>query len=171
MKIVVLNSSPRANGNTAAMVEQFKKGAEESGHEVTVIPVAKKKIAGCMACGYCHTKGEGQCIQKDDMQEIYPVLKESDAIVLASPIYYFAMDAQIQCAINRFYAPGKFPNITKSAMILSSGSPNVYTAAEAQYHDMRGWLGWEDRGIVKAAGAENGSAEKLAECFELGKNM
>ncbi len=171
MKITVLNGSPRANGNTAGMVEAFTNGAKESGHEVTVINVAKKKIAGCLACGYCHTKGEGQCVQKDDMQEILPVLKESDAIVLASPIYYFAMDAQIQAAIDRFYAAGKFPTITKSAMILSSGSPNVYTAAEAQYNDMRGWLGWEDRGIVKAAGAENGSEEKLAECFELGKNM
>lgn len=87
MKILVLNGSPRPRGNTAAMVEAFAEGARESGHEVTVIPVCQKKIGGCLACEYCHTKGEGKCVQQDDMQEIYPVLEEAEMIVLASPIY------------------------------------------------------------------------------------
>ena len=86
MKILVLNGSPRPNGNTAAMVGAFAEGARESGHEVTVVPVCQKKIGGCLACKYCHTKGEGKCVQQDDMQEIYPVLEEAEMIVLASPI-------------------------------------------------------------------------------------
>lgn len=62
MKIIVLNGSPRPNGNTAAMVEAFV-SAKENGHEITVVPVCQKKIAGCLACEYCHTKGNGKCVQ------------------------------------------------------------------------------------------------------------
>ena len=69
MKILVLNGSPRPNGNTAALVSAFAEGAKENGHEVTVVPICQKKIAGCLACEYCHTKGEGKCIQQDDMRE------------------------------------------------------------------------------------------------------
>lgn len=88
MKILILNGSPRANGNTAKMIRAFKKGAESAGHEVTVVDVCRKNIKGCLACEYCHGKGRGQCIQKDDMQEIYELLKDTNTLVLASPIYY-----------------------------------------------------------------------------------
>ena len=104
MKILVLNGSPRPNGNTAAMVDAFVEGAKENGHEIIVVPVCRKKIAGCLACEYCHTKGEGRCIQQDDMQEVYPVLSEAEMIVLASPVYYHSLTGQLQCAINRIYA-------------------------------------------------------------------
>ena len=78
MNILILQGSPRANGNTAWMAEEFKKAAEAAGHEVTLVNVAKKKIAGCLACEYCHNKGNGACIQKDDMQELYPLMAEAD---------------------------------------------------------------------------------------------
>jgi multimeric flavodoxin WrbA len=168
MKILVLNGSPRANGNTAAMVEAFKKGAEGKGNEVTVVEVAKKKIAGCLGCEYCHTKGEGACVQKDDMQEVYPLLAEADAVVYASPIYYFTMSGQMQCAISRFYAPMKPAKAKKAAMMLSSGSPGVYDAAIAQFNVMTGFMGMETVGIITANGEENKSEAKLAECEELG---
>ena len=113
MKILVLSGSPRPSGNTAAMVAAFSDGAREAGHDVTVVEVCKKKIAGCLACEYCHTKGEGRCIQQDDMQEIYPVLEEAEMIVLASPVYYHSFTGQLQCAINRIYALDKPKNLKK----------------------------------------------------------
>lgn len=105
MKILILNGSPRPNGNTAALVSAFVEGAKENGHEITVVPVCQKKIAGCLACEYCHTKGEGRCIQHDDMQEVYPVLAEAEMIVLASPV-----DSRNRCAnpVIRFAAPCAF---------------------------------------------------------------
>ncbi len=87
MNILVLNGSPRPNGNTSAMAEAFVEGASENGHNITVVAVCRKKIAGCLACEYCHTKGNGRCVQQDEMQEIYPVLEEAEMIVLASPVY------------------------------------------------------------------------------------
>ena len=114
MRVLILQGSPRANGNTAWMAEEYKKAAEAAGHEVTLVNVSKKRIAGCLACEYCHNKGNGACIQKDDMQELYPLMNEAEALVLAAPIYYFTLCAQIQAPIQRMYcvnAPAKVRTI------------------------------------------------------------
>ena len=87
MNILILNGSPRPAGNTAKMIEAFTEGAERAGHGVTRVDVCRKRIAGCLACEYCHTKGNGVCIQQDDMREIYALLQAADMLVLASPIY------------------------------------------------------------------------------------
>ncbi|WP_304645635.1 flavodoxin family protein, partial [uncultured Dubosiella sp.] len=107
-----------ARGQTAWMVDGFVKGTQESGHEVNVVSVCRKKINGCLACEYCHKTGNGTCIQKDGMQEIYPLLEETQMIVLASPIYYHGFTGQLQCALNRIYALDKPKNLKKAALIL-----------------------------------------------------
>lgn len=96
MNILILNGSPRPNGNTAAMIRAYAEGANEAGHIIHVVDVCKMKINGCLACEYCHTKGNGVCIQKDDMQEVYPLLEQAEMIVLASPIYYHSFTGQLQ---------------------------------------------------------------------------
>lgn len=84
MNILVLNGSPRANGNTAQMVRSFREAAEQNGHTVHAVDVCKRNIRGCLACEYCHGKGQGQCVQKDDMQEIYAELSDTKMLVLAA---------------------------------------------------------------------------------------
>lgn len=150
MNILILQSSPRAKGNTAWMAEEYKNAAESAGHQVTVVNVAKKKIAGCLACEYCHTKGEGSCVQKDDMQELYPLFAEAEAIVLASPIYYFTLNSQMQAAIHRLYNMVTPPKLKKMALLLSSHSPGVYDAPIAQFRCMCGFWKAEEAGIVTA---------------------
>ena len=172
MKILILNGSPRSNGNTAAMVKAFAEGAKESHHEIKVVSVCKMKIAGCMACEHCHTKGDGRCIQQDDMQEIYPLLKEAEMIVLASPIYYHSFTGQLQCAINRIYALDKPAKLKKAALILSSGSDGVYGGAIYEYrHSFIEYLKLEDMGIFTAFDKENGSEEKLEELRQFGRKL
>ena len=75
-----------------------------AGHEWDVYDVCKMNIHGCLACEYCHTKGNGQCVQKDDMQNIYQQLQEAEMLVIASPIYYHGLSGQLKCTIDRFYA-------------------------------------------------------------------
>lgn len=172
MKILVLNGSPRPQGNTAAMVEAFTKGARESGHEVTVINVCQKEIRGCLACEYCHTKGDGRCIQQDDMQEVYPLLDEAEMIVLASPIYYHGFTGQLQCAINRIYALDKPKHLKKAALIMSSGSDHVYSGAIYEYQNsFLQYLKLEDMGIYSAYDKQNKSPEKLEELYQFGKSL
>lgn len=172
MKILVLNGSPRPHGNTAAMVDAFVEGAKEQEHDITVIPVCQKKIAGCLSCEYCHTKGNGRCIQKDDMQEIYPILDEAELIVLASPIYYHSFTGQLQCAINRIYALDKPKNLKKAALIMSSGSDHVYCGAIYEYQNsFLNYLHLEDMGIFSAYDKQNKSEETLNKLREFGRSL
>lgn len=172
MNILVLNGSPRANGNTAAMVNAFTSGAKEKGHKVSVVSVCQKKIAGCLACEYCHTAGNGTCIQQDDMQEVYPLLQEAEMIVLASPVYYHSFTGQLQCAINRIYALDKPHNLKKAALMLSSGSDHVYCGAIYEYQNsFLNYLKLEDMGIYTAYGKLNQSEEKLKELNAFGKSL
>ncbi len=153
------------------MVDAFVEGAQEAGHQVEVLQVGKMKIAGCMGCEYCHGKGEGQCIQKDDWQKVQPAYEDCDMVVFASPIYYFTLTAQMEAAIQRIYCIGQPPKATKAAMLLSSGSPGVYDGAIAQFKGYTGFTGIENVGVITAAGDENQSEAKLAEIREFAKNL
>ncbi len=170
MKITILNGSPRKQ-NTAAMVEAFAAGAREAGHEVDVLHVGRMNIAGCKGCEYCHTKGEGKCIQKDDMDKVIPAYLESDMLVFASPVYYFGMTAQLAAAIQRVYCIGKPAKAKKAALLLSSGSPNTGRSAVASYQDMLSYMGIEDAGVCTLAGEENKSEEKLAAIRDFAKSL
>jgi len=165
MRILVLNGSPRPKGNTKQMIEAFQEGAESAGHQVDVADVCRMKIAGCLACEYCHSKGNGSCIQKDDMLKIYDLLKEAEMLVIASPIYYHGISGQLKCVLDRFYSaayPKKPKNLKKVAMFLSSGDADMYDGAMFSYQgDFLDYLGLEDMGIFTAHGSENGSAAKL----------
>ena len=128
-----------------------------------------------MACEYCHQKESGherQCVQKDDMQEVYPLLDEAEMIVLASPVYYHSFTGQLQCAINRIYALDKPKNLKKAALILSSGSDDVYGGAVYEYQNsFLDYLKLENMGIFTAFGEQNQSEEKIKELYEFGKGL
>ena len=86
------------------MIQAFCEGLETAGHEYGVYDVCRMNIHGCLACEYCHTRGNGQCVQKDDMQYVYHELQDAEMIVIASPIYYHGLSGQLKCTIDRFYA-------------------------------------------------------------------
>lgn len=154
MNVLILQASPRAGGNTAWMAEEYRKAAEAAGHAVTLVDVSHRKIAGCLACEWCHGKGAGKCVQQDDMQALSPLLAEAEALVLASPIYYFAMAAQIEAPIQRVYNVGKPGKLRKMALLLSSASAGVYDSAVAQYKGMAAYWSVEDTGVVTAKADE-----------------
>lgn len=170
MRIVVLNGSPRPKGNTAALIAAFREGAESRGHEVTVLPVGTMKIGGCKGCEYCHTKGGGACVQKDDMAQVYPALAEAELLVLASPVYYFGLTGQLQSVISRFYAV-MAPAAKKFALLLTSGSPDVYGAIEAQYRGILSFIQAQDLGIFEYNGKQVGTDEALAEVRAFGESL
>ena len=172
MDILILNGSPREQGNTVTMIEAFSEGAKKNGHKITVVDVCKKNIAGCLGCEHCHTKGEGVCIQQDDMKEIYKALESAEMLVVASPIYYFGYTGQLQCAIHRTYAIGKPKKLEKTMLILSSGSDDVYEGAIYEYKKtFSEYMNLQDLGIYKAHGAKNRSRDFLKELQLAGENI
>lgn len=146
------------------------------GHQVNVVNVAYQKISGCLACEYCHQKENGVCVQKDDMQNIYTLLKETEMLVIASPIYYHGISGQLKCAIDRLYAVLYPKEVVKSlkkvAMILSSGDPDMYDGAMFSYKgDFLDYLGLKNMGVYTAYGDENGSEIKLKELRDFGMSL
>ena len=129
------------------------------------------KINGCLGCEYCHGKGEGQCIQEDDMVKVIPAYQDCDMIVFASPIYYFGMTAQMEAAIQRVYSIMKPPKATKEALLLSSMSPGVYDGAIGQYKGILAFMGIEDMGIFTAKDPENSTEELQKTIYDFAKGL
>jgi len=171
MEILVLNGSPRLNGNTTAMIDAFAEGAREKGHEVNIIPVGQKKIVGCLGCEFCHTRGNGKCVQKDDMGEVYKELETADMLVFASPIYFHSITGQLQSAITRIYAPRKPRKVSQTVLLLSSGAPGVYDPAIEQYKRVISYFEAEDKGIKMVYGTNNKSAAMIADMKTFGKSL
>ena len=103
-KIVILNGSPRKKGNTSALVKAFTEGAKSAGNSVTEFFLDGMNIHGCKGCFGGHSSKEYPCVQKDDMDKIYPAVKDCDIIVFATPLYYWNMSGQIRTAIDRLFA-------------------------------------------------------------------
>lgn len=172
MKITILNGSPHREGNTAAMVNAFVQGAEEAGHTVERFDTAFMNIRGCLGCDYCRNAEKGVCVQKDDMQKIYPAILASEMVVFASPIYYFTLSAQLQAVIHRTYSIDIPANVKKTALILSSGDKFVYGPAMTQYYQsIVEYWGVQNAGIFTAAGKQNKTEEKLAELYQFGRSL
>jgi multimeric flavodoxin WrbA len=94
--------SPRKAGNTDLMLHAFLEGAKAAGNEVIRLYVRDLEIRGCLGCGHCDRTGT--CIQKDDMQQVYPLLEQADQIVVASPIYFYGITAQLKLLVDRTQA-------------------------------------------------------------------
>lgn len=101
--VLILEGSPRPNGNSCLLSNEFARGAESAGHHVEKLLVSHKKIGGCLGCNACYRNG-GACVQKDDMAEVRAKMLAADVIVLASPIYFYSMTSQMKATIDRTYA-------------------------------------------------------------------
>lgn len=102
-KVLILSGSPRKGGNSDLLCDEFMRGAKEVGHCVSKINLSDKNIGYCRACYYCKKSG-GECVIKDDMAEILSAMIAADVIVLASPVYFYSIDAQLKAVIDRTVA-------------------------------------------------------------------
>jgi multimeric flavodoxin WrbA len=152
-KIVILSGSPRKGATTDKLVQAFREGAEAAGKSVENFRVADLTIGGCKGCGHCFAE-TGVCVQKDDMLPIYDALRAADAIVLASPVYYFGVTSQLKTAIDRMYALLKEgTKIRRSALLITCGAaPGAAEASVAMYRSNCAFQKWDDAGIIIASG-------------------
>jgi len=102
-RVLILSGSPRRGGNSDLLCEAFARGAAEAGCAVETIRVAEKKIGYCHGCYYCADHG-GACAIRDDMADVLQKMIDSDVIVLASPVYFYSIDAQLKALIDRTVA-------------------------------------------------------------------
>ena len=175
-RIVVLAGSPRKNGNTDRLVEAFVKGAEGH-HEVEVVSVHDFKVAPCIGCNTCFLREGNRCAQDDGMTQIYGKLMEADTVVIASPVYFYGISAQLKAVVDRLHTPMRdhFP-IKKLGLILVGAAhlPELFDAILMQYRLVLNYFHLEDAGTVLVRGArEKGdvSEEDLMKAFAFGERI
>jgi len=181
-KILVLNGSPRKKGNTSLLIEAFTEGVESSGNNVTTFFLEEMNIRGCKGCFGGGKDPQSPCVQKDDMEKIYPVYEQSDLIVLASPMYYWSFSGQLKCAFDRLFAVAEktsdYSNPPKDCILLMAAEGTEKSnlePVEHYYNVLLKHLGWSNKGLIIAGGVMNpGDIEKhpsLDEARTLGKSI
>ena len=173
--ILVLVGSPRHNGNTELLADAFIKGAVEEGNEVNKYVLKGKKILPCIDCQACFKTGK--CILQDDMNEVYELLSSTNILVLASPVYFYGMSAQLKALLDRLHNPVRdtFPIKASAFLSVCADNAEAFIPSIAMYKAIGRYLGWADKGIVTASDAKNkgdiaGRAE-LNLAYELGKQV
>jgi multimeric flavodoxin WrbA len=180
--IVVLKGSPRVNGNSATLADQVAAGAIESGAEVESFVLHNMHIEPCDHCNNCQ-ETDGVCVIKDDMQILYPKLRRADSIIIASPIYWFTISAQMKLCIDRWYAfetsQGSQLRGKKFGIVLTYGDTDLYTSgginAIHTFESMFRYIRAEIVGIVHGTALDVGDAEKqpdlMEKAFRLGQRI
>ena len=111
MKVLILNGSPRANGNTALAIKEMENVFKAEGVEFETIVVGNKNIRGCIACGKCSEIGK--CVFDDEVNEIAKKFEEEDGLVLASPVYYASANATLMALLARLFYSTHFNKTMK----------------------------------------------------------
>ena len=177
MKIVILSGSPHRHGTTARLVDCFAAGAAEAGHEVTRFDTAFLNVRPCAACDACQAES-GSCVFRDDMVTIGDALAEADCIALATPVYYYGINAQLKTVIDRFYAIEKRIRRNQKTVFITAMADDARDSVNAvndSYRAIIRWLGWRDGGILNAfacsAPKDLEGTDYEARAFELGKRI
>lgn len=111
MKVLILNGSSRANGNTAIAIKEMTKIFEAEGIETEVCQIGNKAIRGCIACGKCGT--DGKCVFDDEVNEIARKFEYSDGLIAASPVYYASANATLVACLDRLFYSTHFDKTMK----------------------------------------------------------
>ncbi len=176
MKVLAISASPRKGGNSDVLCDQFLKGAAEAGHETEKIRLAEKRITPCVACYGC--RESKVCVQKDDMEDILTKLVGADVIVLATPVYFYSMDAQMKLFIDRSL-PRYLEICDKAFYYIITAADPQHEAAEETIAGLRGYLrclpGAREKEIIYGMGAwDKGDIYRhpaLEQAYKIGKSI
>ncbi len=111
MKVLLLNGSPKASGNTARSLEEMAKIFREEGVEAEIVQVGNQAVRGCVACGYCYK--EGKCAIDDIVNELALKFEEADGLVVGSPVYYASANATLVAVLDRLFYSTRFSKTMK----------------------------------------------------------
>lgn len=174
--VLILSSSPRTGGNSDLLCDSLASGVEAAGNKAVKLHVAQMNIAPCRACEYCHEKSDGVCVIRDDMEQVWSALEQADAVVFASPIYFFDLSAQMKLVIDRLYARYEQLEVQNSALLLTCGAEDdVAESAKLTYRKLAACCGFQDKGIICAtdvwAAGDIQERSVLRDAFNLGKTL
>ena len=175
-KVLIISGSPRKGGNSDKLCDRFAEGARDAGHSVTKVSLADCKVGfctGCNCCGQTH-----RCIIDDDVPEIIGRMMTSDVIVMASPVYFYSVDAQIKALIDRSVSVWTVMRDKVFYFIMTSAEDSE-TVMDCTLECFRGLAacleGSKEMGVIYAKGVyergEINGTKFIAEAYEMGKGV
>lgn len=176
-KVLILSGSPRQGGNSDLLCDEFMRGAQEAGHKAEKIRVASKKVAPCSACYYCRDH-QGSCVHKDDMAEILQKMIDADVLVLASPVYFYSIDAQLKAVIDRTVA--RWLEVkNKEFYYIATMADEAMASADRTIECFRGYADCVEGAVEKGILVGNGVYERgaingkpvMQKAYEMGKHV
>ena len=174
---MILSGSPRKGGNSDILCDEFAQGAQEAGNEVEKIRVASNNIHPCSACYYCRDHG-GACVYKDDMAAILQKMIDADVLVLASPVYFYSIDAQLKAMIDRTVA--RWLEVkNKEFYYIVTMAVEPRQSADTTLACFRGYAecveGAVEKGVIIGSGVyEPGNVKNtpaMEQAYKMGKNV
>ena len=175
--VLVLSASPRKEGNSDILCDQFARGAREAGHHAEKIFLGDKSIKYCIGCETCMQNG-GICIQDDDMEEILSKMIDADVIVLATPVYFYSMDAQLKTVIDRTVS--RYAEIeNKEFYFIATAATNERQLIELTIDGLRGFISClenaMEKGVVYGYGVwkkgDVNNKDTMDQAYEMGRRV
>ncbi len=180
MKIVCLLGSPRPKGNSAVIAKRFCETAESLGADVEIFALNKLKYRGCQACMTCKTKLD-KCVLKDDLAEVLDAVRDSDVLVMATPVYYGVVSSQLKAYIDRTFSylvpdyvtnqnPSRLSPGKELVFIQVQGHPdeNLFNDVFPRYDSFFKWYGFGESHLIRACGVrDKGDVEGREDIMKL----
>jgi multimeric flavodoxin WrbA len=199
MRVIGINGSPRLKGNTFTLVDAVLRGAASQGAETRLVQLTKLDMKPCRSCDTCKKdKHLARCVLKDDLSPLLEELKEYDAIVMGTPVYWIQVSAQLKTLIDRAYCYFRwgltekgeitvdkfFPEGKKFVMVTSRGEPEPPTQLPELYQQIQAWLEFVARELqassvqvinhvasLTSAHSAEGNTELLAKAESTGASL
>ncbi len=176
-KVLIIATSPRKQGNSNRLVQEFAKGAKDAGNEVEIEYLCDKTINFCKGCLACQRLKK--CVIEDDANEITEKMRNSEVIVWATPVYYYNMSGQMKTMIDRSNALFATVNKFKDIYLIACAAENNESAIDGTIDSLKGWLDCHSgtilKGVIKGVGVDNVGAIEgkpiLKEAYLLGKTI
>jgi len=172
-KILIINGSPVKNGNTAKLVDWFSEGARFKGAEVEIVNAAslRYKSNGCISCRKCQKIKEYLCVIKDEAQPVLAKMAKADAIVMATPLYFYGPSAQLKLVMDRMFSLYKWDNKAGTMKTPLKGKTFVLIASafedigldnlEKPFAITADYSGMKFKSLLVANAGESGEVKKL----------
>lgn len=174
--VVIINSTPRKNGNSEILANEFARGAKDAGNIVEVINLRDYNLKYCKGCYACHKTGA--CFQKDGMNQISEKLLNANVIVFATPVYFYSMSGQLKVFIDRLVPC--YNNIRADIYMIASQFDSDKDIMEATFNAIRGatrecFKECDEKGLIYGVGLgdileANEHKEYMEQAYNFGKN-
>lgn len=177
-KVLIISTSLRKGSNSDYLAHEFERGVKDSGNEAEFVTLSDKRISFCIGCLSCQKTMK--CVIKDDVQGITEKVKNADAIVFATPVYYYGMSGQMKTLLDRMNSLYPSDYRFRDVYVIATAAENENSAIDGTVTGVQGWIDCFElahlSGVIRGIGINDANAAKEHKdicnaAYEMGKSV